>query len=162
MKRTVCLTLAAVLMSGGLLLAGCFPEDISGPYDGAPQVSFRDTSATVVDGGGPLTTRVQLIHPDGFLDEATVIRYTADGEERTTTLDPEGFQVSVDGQEDAPEGQFTFPSGSTRVLLTISFSDTQIPAGESRRLVLELIGNEEEGVAPAENYDTYTVTVLGE
>lgn len=153
----LCIVVAAVLLSGG-----CFPDDVSGPYDGSVQVSFRDTSASVVDGDGVVSGRVQLIHPDGFLGEPTTIRYSTEAEERTTTLDPSGFEVRFGDAAEASTGTFEFPADVTRVPFTISFSNTGIPAGESRQLVVELLGSEEEDVSAAENYDTFTVTVTGQ
>jgi hypothetical protein len=145
---------------GGLLLAGCFPDDPSGPYEGPTKVSFRSVSSGALDGGDPVTAEVQLISENGQFGTPKTIRYAVvDTGSAATTLEASAYDISAVGQEESPEGQFTFPADSSTVPLRVSFNDVQLPAGESRTLTIALLGNDEEGIQTAVNYDTFTISV---
>lgn len=150
--------LAALLLVTGFTLSGCF-EDIAGPYDGPSQVGFTQAvngtpingyATTRNEGSGTTTLQLELIGPHRSTDTQ--------------------FPVTVASTSTATQGtHYAFPSGTTVTIpanssfgtLTLNIPQSDLAAGATRTVVLEVGPSADGAVVPAENWKRFTVTIRG-
>lgn len=150
MKSTFKLTL---LMFAFLpvLFTGCdslFDKgDVEKVYDGPSVVEFFPLSRTVTISTTPTTSiGVQLIGPQRSADLS--VAYTVDA--TSTAIAGTHYNITT-------PSPVTLAANTSSVPVTISLIAGSVPAGQERRLILNLVGAD--GVAPAENLKRATIFI---
>lgn len=135
-------------------LTGCF-ETISGPYDGPPLVEFDQVaggySADVPEGAGVISLRVNLIGPQ----QGSPITINVATTEGTTAV--EGTHYAF------PNGAtVTIPANASSGQLQIDILDDSLAADESGVLNLELTGSSDGTIEGADNFDDFSIQIVGQ
>ena len=143
----------AIVMLSVFTLTSCFDDDVSDNFfNDDPQVEFNQTSfdtdyvRSVSLGDGAVTEQVNLIGP--HMDQDQTITFTVDTDNTTAV---EGTHFDLNG------GSFVIPAGSSFGDCTVNILSGAIPAGETRILVLQLVGNTD--IRAAENYKNLTIRI---
>lgn len=152
--RTSVLALAALALTA----TGCDFEEFDGPYDGEPVMEFNQLTGpagpygvAVSEGSGTLSLRTNLIGPQ--MGSATTLSFSVvDG---TTAV--EGTHYALPNGTD-----YTLPANSSFASIDIEILDGSLDEGESRVLRLELEGASDGSIGAAENFDDFTVTIVGD
>ena len=154
---------AALGAAAGLLLTGCFENDFLTTYEGVDQVGFAQVSgrysAAVAETAGTVNLTVELISSSGTLPNDIVVGVSVDASGTTAVAGthynfPDGAQVTI------PAGEVTgtFPIQVLDGPLVGAVGTT--PA-QRVTLDLELTGTSDGTVVGAENWDDFTLTIVG-
>ena len=146
MKSSNAILIAALLC---LSLSACdFLEQRDRSYQGPSQIEFAPLDETANEGDGVVTTNVQLIGP-----------------QRDSTLP---ITLAIDDSSTAVEGthfalnttSVAIDANESTATVTIDVLDNDVDDGDTNyELFLSL--QESDGVAPATNLRTYTLTIRG-
>ncbi|WP_022835600.1 hypothetical protein [Salisaeta longa] len=128
-----------------LLLTGCFDE-VSGPYDGPPQVAFAQVggaySAAVLEGSGVVGLTVELVGP-----------------QRSAPLTV-NFQAEGGSAYSLPNGNsLTIPADSSSGTLAINVQ-SGVNDGATQVVELRLTGADASEVVVAENWSTFELQIV--
>jgi hypothetical protein len=142
-------TAFALTLIGILALSACdFFEQPDRTYTDDPKLEFKPLTQTADEGAGTVTTEAQLIGP-----------------QRDSDL-PVNFVVDDSSSADAGEQytlgstSATIPAGESDADVTIDVLDNDIDDGDTN-YILYLTLQASEGVEPAVNLKTYTLTIRG-
>ena len=117
-------------------------------YQGPTVLEFSPTSGIVNEGDGPVATNVQLIGPQR--DSALPVSYVVD--DSSTAVEGTHYSLgSTNTQIDA---------GSSSASVTVNVLDNDANDG-GNNFILYLSLQESQGVEPAENLKTFTLTIRG-
>jgi hypothetical protein len=138
-----------VLTTFALFFSGCF-DDQQITFDGA-QIEFEPTSASITQGeAASHSATIQLMGPQQDTDMEVI--FEVDSEESTAVR---GTHFEI------PAGdQVTLDANSNSTAFEIEILDGLEPGDDSVEALIVLVGDSTNEVEPAENYKTFTLTIL--
>lgn len=146
MKSLNAVLLVALL---GVSLSACdFFEQRDRSYQGPPQLEFAPLTETVDEGDGTITTNVQLIGPQR--DAALPVSYVVD--DSSTAVEGTHFNLA--------SASVSIDAGESAADVEIDVLDNDVDDGDTN-YVLYLSLQPSDGVEPAANLQTFTLTIRG-
>ncbi len=155
---------AALGAAAGVLLSGCFENDFLTTYQGPDQVAFAQVSGrytlAVGERAGTVNLTVELISSTGTLANDLTVDVLVDAA-GTSAVDGVHYRF--------PNGrQVTIPAGKATGTLPIEVIDgplagaTATAAAQRVTLDMELSDSADGSVTGAENWDDFTLTIVGQ
>jgi hypothetical protein len=141
--------IALVLALMGLSLSACdLLEQRDRTYQGPPLLEFNPLTETVDEGAGTISTNIQLIAPQR--DSALPVSFTV--ADSSTAVEGTHYTLNTTSA--------SIPANASAAEISIDVLDNNVDDGDTNyELFLNL--QESDGVEPAENLRTFTLTIRG-